>query len=142
MLQIGSQLGQAGCQLVSLTEQIDTTTAAGKMIFNMLSVLAQFQVDQISEYTKAGLAYLKERGIKGGGVVPYGYNVNRDRKLCPNAQEQEVIKKITKLHNSGQSYGSIAKQLNEGGIPTKLGNKWFTQTVKNVVLANLKTSKP
>ena len=49
---IGEQLDKAGADLVSLSEKIDTTSAAGKMIFRMLAVMADFEKDQISERTK------------------------------------------------------------------------------------------
>lgn len=44
-------LDAAGADLVSLSERIDTTTAAGKMVFRMLAVLCEFERDQISERT-------------------------------------------------------------------------------------------
>ena len=50
-LELGSRLAKAGADLVSLSEKIDTTSAAGKMIFRMLAVLAEFERDQISERT-------------------------------------------------------------------------------------------
>lgn len=49
---IDEQLDKAGADLVSLSEKIDTTSAAGKMIFRMLAVMAEFEKDQISERTK------------------------------------------------------------------------------------------
>lgn len=141
MIEIGSKLGQAGCDLVSLTEQIDTTTAAGKMIFNMLAVLGQFHVDLISEWTKMGLAKVKRDGRKTGGPTPFGYNVDEAGKLHPNLRERKVIGRIMKLHSTGMKYQTIGNQLNDQGIVTKTGRKWFSQTVKNVVLANTKTNK-
>lgn len=44
-LAISEQLGKAGADLVSLSEKIDTTGAAGKMMFRMLAVLAEFERD-------------------------------------------------------------------------------------------------
>jgi DNA invertase Pin-like site-specific DNA recombinase len=45
---------------------IDTTTAAGKMVFGIFAALAEFERDLISERTKAGLASARARGRKGG----------------------------------------------------------------------------
>lgn len=44
-------LDVAGADLVSLSERIDTTSAAGKMVFRMLAVLNEFEKDQVSERT-------------------------------------------------------------------------------------------
>jgi DNA invertase Pin-like site-specific DNA recombinase len=50
----------------SLQEQIDTTTAGGKLIFHIFASLAEFERDLIRERTKAGLAAARARGRKGG----------------------------------------------------------------------------
>lgn len=50
----------------SLSEAIDTTTAAGKMIFHMLAAFAEFERNLISERTKAGLKAARARGHRGG----------------------------------------------------------------------------
>lgn len=50
----------------SLTEQIDTTTPGGKLIFHVFGALAEFERDLIRERTKAGLAAARARGRLGG----------------------------------------------------------------------------
>lgn len=42
---------------MSLSEKIDTTTAAGRMVFRMLAVLAEFERDQVAERTRMALAH-------------------------------------------------------------------------------------
>ena len=55
-----------GIGFVSLKESIDTTTATGKLIFNIFASLAEFERDMISERTRAGLDAARARGRKGG----------------------------------------------------------------------------
>jgi DNA invertase Pin-like site-specific DNA recombinase len=50
----------------SLTENIDTTTSGGKLIFHIFGALAEFERDLIKERTQAGLDAARERGRKGG----------------------------------------------------------------------------
>src|SRR3954447_26659939 len=50
----------------SLTEQIDTTTSGGKLIFHIFGALAEFERDIIRERTAAGLAAARSRGRTGG----------------------------------------------------------------------------
>jgi DNA invertase Pin-like site-specific DNA recombinase len=50
----------------SVTEQIDTTTSSGKLIFHVFGALAEFERDLIRERTQAGLAAARARGRKGG----------------------------------------------------------------------------
>ena len=48
-IDLAEALSEKGADLVSLSEKIDTTTAAGKMVFRILAVLAEFERDQISD---------------------------------------------------------------------------------------------
>lgn len=53
-------------QFVSLKEQIDTATPTGKLLFTLMSAIAQFERDMIAERTKQGLAAARKRGRMGG----------------------------------------------------------------------------
>jgi DNA invertase Pin-like site-specific DNA recombinase len=66
LIEISEKLKEIGVELKSLKENIDTTTATGKLMFGMLAVLSQFERDIISERTKQGLEAARARGRKGG----------------------------------------------------------------------------
>lgn len=66
LLEVVERLTTAGIHLVSLKEQLDTTTATGKLMLTMLSALSQFERDLISERTKDGLKAARARGRNGG----------------------------------------------------------------------------
>lgn len=55
-----------GAEFISLNDSIDTTTAAGKALFGMLAVFAEFERNVIVERTHAGLAAARKRGRNGG----------------------------------------------------------------------------
>src|SRR5699024_10631750 len=57
---------EKGINFVSINENIDTTTGMGKLVFTIVSGLAQFERDIISERTKSGLDAARARGRKGG----------------------------------------------------------------------------
>jgi len=61
-----TQLQNKDIGFKSLTEQIDTTTSGGKLIFHIFGALAEFERDIIKERTKAGLIAARARGKKGG----------------------------------------------------------------------------
>ncbi|GHO71328.1 resolvase [Ktedonobacter sp. SOSP1-52] len=65
-----------GVDFISLTENIDTTTPGGKLIFHLMGALAEFERDLIRERTNAGLAVARARGRVGG----------RPRKLTSNGK--------------------------------------------------------
>ena len=69
-------LDHRGVDFISLTENIDTTTPGGKLIFHLMGALAEFERDLIRERTNAGLAAARARGRVGG----------RPRKLATNGK--------------------------------------------------------
>lgn len=60
------ELNDKGVNLVSLKENIDTTTATGKFMFSLMSALSQMERDLTVERVKEGLEAAKARGRKGG----------------------------------------------------------------------------
>ena len=66
LIDLMTQLNKEGIAFQSLTEQIDTTTSGGKLIFHIFGALAEFERELIRERTQAGLAAARARGRKGG----------------------------------------------------------------------------
>jgi len=66
LIEISNQLQTRNIQLISLTENIDTTTTTGKLFFHIFGALAEFERNLIIERTRAGLEAAKARGRKGG----------------------------------------------------------------------------
>ena len=133
-LAIAERLDKAGADLVSLTERIDTTSAAGKMVFRMLAVLAEFERDLISERTTAAMAHKRANGQRIGSI-PYGYDLDADGvNLRSNETEQAVIADIQRRRADGQTLHEIAVALTAQGAPTKAGNRrWAHQTVAQIL---------
>lgn len=75
-----------GVNLVSLKESIDTTSSTGKLLFTLISALAQFERDVIADRTREGLASARARGRKGGRPP-----INNDK-----------LRKALKLYHSGE----------------------------------------
>src|SRR4051812_30323764 len=66
LIELMTELEQAGIGFPSLTEAIDTTTSGGKLVFHIFGALAEFERNLIRERTKAGLDAARARGRKGG----------------------------------------------------------------------------
>lgn len=132
-LSISERLSKAGADLVSLTENIDTTTAAGKMIFRMLAVLAEFERDVISERTKTALRYKKQNGERTGGHVPYGFTAAPDGKLVRSPEEQKIIAEMSRARAIGWSDRKIAERFNASGISAKAGGKWSGKVIGRIL---------
>lgn len=131
MLQISDDLEKAGADLVSLTESIDTTNAAGKMVFRMLAVLNEFERDQVSERTKAALEHKKASGEKYG-TVPFGFK-EVDSRLEEVKEETAIVAEILAARERGLTLRAIADDLNQRGIKGKQGGKWYASTVRYLI---------
>lgn len=106
-------------QFIALDLGVDTTTATGEMVANMLAALAQWERRLISERTKDALAVAKAGGKKLGHSSP----------LSPQAR-----RRVLSLRRRGLSADSIAKRLNEGGVSTPSGQgRWHETTVQRVL---------
>lgn len=66
LIELVELMREKGVQLVSLKEQLDTSTPTGKLLFTLMSALAQFERDIIAERTREGLNAARARGRKGG----------------------------------------------------------------------------
>ena len=135
MLEIASGLEKKGADLVSLTEKIDTTTAAGRMVFRMLAVLSEFERDIISERTTTALAHKKAQG-QVYAALPLGY-ANADGKLVPIDEELLVVAEIRDMRGQGKTLRDIADDLNQRGIVGKRGGKYHASTIKAVLAKSL-----
>jgi DNA invertase Pin-like site-specific DNA recombinase len=65
--------------LLSVSEQIDTRSAAGRLVLNVLASVAQWEREAIVERTTVALAHKRSRGERVGSI-PYGYRVGPDRR--------------------------------------------------------------
>lgn len=66
LVQIVAELEQKGIGFESITERIETGSAAGKLVFHVFAALAEFERNLIRERTNAGLAAARARGRAGG----------------------------------------------------------------------------
>jgi DNA invertase Pin-like site-specific DNA recombinase len=83
--------------LRSLQESLDTTTANGRLFFTIMSALAAFERDLISERTKAGLAAARARGRKGGRppvMTPQKVEVAREMYASRQHTVEEIARTV------------------------------------------------
>lgn len=108
LLKVAEQLEKQGVELVSLQDNIDTTTPMGKAMFRMLSVLAELERDMIRERTKAGLEAARARGRKGGRPKKNTKKLLQALKMYET--KQFTIAEITEA--TGVSSSTLYRELN------------------------------
>mgnify|MGYP001159354753 CR=1 FL=1 len=133
LLAIADRVRTAGANMVSLQEQIDTTTAMGTFVFTLLSALCALERELVGERTRTALRHLRAEG-KAIGPTPYGFD-RQGEYLVENPAEQNVLARMAQSRGAGRSYHAIAVELNAKCIPTKQGHRWTRGRVRTVLLA-------
>jgi site-specific DNA recombinase len=122
-----------GKHLCSVTDYIDTRTAAGRMMFNINMLFAQYERELIGERTSNALQHKIKKGERTGRIR-FGYDLAEDEiMLVPNESEQQAIGLMVEWRQAGMSLRSIAEELSYMGIPTKDGKPWAHGTVRNIL---------
>jgi len=133
LLNLSERLAKQGANLVSLSENIDTTSAAGEMVFGVLAVLAQFERKLLGERLRTAFEYKRGKGEKTGGDVPFGYHA-KDGRLYHDEKEQAAVALILKLRKGGKSLRDICRSLELAGHRRKGGSqKWCAIAVSRVI---------
>jgi len=117
--------------LMSVSEQIDTSSAAGRLVLNVLTSVAQWERETTSERTKTALAHKKAQG-QHVGSAGFGYKMV-EKKLAQVQTEHETIAVIQALRNAGHTLQAIADYLNANGYQTQRGGKWYPTTITNIL---------
>lgn len=125
---IGELVAKKQADLVSLSEQVDTTTAAGRMMFQVMAVLAEFERNLVAERTSNSLQHKKHTRRKYTNKTPYGFEAI-DGRLVEVAKEAAVVAEIQAARASGMTLQAIANDLNGRDIPTKTGKQWQPATI-------------
>lgn len=111
-------LDQLECQIYSLKDQFDSSTAVGSFSMFLMANLAQFERKQIGERISANFLSRAKRGLYNGGSVPLGYKVsgNRDGRLDVVPSEAETVREIFKTFLTEGTLSSATKSLNKKKI--------------------------
>jgi len=137
MLEIEDKLKSKGVSLHSVKESLDTSSAIGRTVFQVLGLTSEWERDAIIERTRSGRIQRYKEGRWAGGKPPYGYSYNKDtKKLVINETEARVVRKIFEKYNSGSSLGAVADMLNRDGIKPryKTGKGWRPTAIRQVLI--------
>ncbi len=133
LAQVLEDLEGAGTAFRSATEPFDTTTPAGRMMVQLLAVVAEFERAVIIDRVIAGMERKAARGEWVAGARPFGYRIH-DSRLVPDETEAALVGVIFDLY-AWRRLGAhaIAARLNQAGHRARSGKAWGHTAVLTVL---------
>jgi site-specific DNA recombinase len=129
---IDSYFAPGKAALLSVSEQIDTRSAGGRLVLNVLASVSQWEREAIGERTSAAMQHLRSEGQYTGGAAPYGYTLQADGTLGENDAEQTIIRAARELRASGLSLRAVAAELAKRGHVSRTGKPFVACAVASM----------
>ena len=118
-----------GVSLVSVADSLDTRSAAGRLVLNIMVSVSQWEREAIGERTRDAMSHKRAKGERIG-TVPFGFRMAEDGTLLEeDPAEQDVLGRIRQLKAAGRTMREIADELNRQGYTTRRGTAWRFQYV-------------
>lgn len=138
LLEIEAKFRDIQVTLISITESIDTSTAFGRMVFQVLGSMAEWERESIIERTKSGRYARYREGKWGGGNTKYGYRYNPETKFLEiREDEASVVRLIYNLYVFDRlGNEQLARVINSDPNPkrTRRGNLWTSTTIGGILI--------
>lgn len=120
--------------LLSVAEQVDTRTAGGRLVLNVLGAVSQWEREAIGERTSAALQHKQAQGEYIGGAVPFGFRLDSGR-LIEHPAEQAAVRAARDLRSRGLSLRAVAANLEAQGIRSRAGRRLAPVQIARMVEA-------
>lgn len=137
LLELQEKLQDYNTSLYSVKEAIDTSTAIGRTVFQVLGLVSEWERDAIVERTKNGRLQRYKEGCWAAGKPSYGYAYNKEtKKLVINEAEERVVRRIFEQYVIGKSLTEVANMLNDEAIPARgsNGNGWRHGAIRDIIV--------
>lgn len=117
--------------LVSVSEHLDTQSAGGRLVVNMLGVVAQWEREAIAERTSLALSH-KRANRQVYGRTPFGYR-REGKNLVPHAPQLRALAEARLMNDRGHSLREIAERLTAMNVLPQGGGQWYPASVRAIL---------
>lgn len=137
LVQILEYLDKHKVALISVDDDIDTSSNAGRTFLMLAGVFAEMERENIVTQARSGMEKRAKEGYYNGGPAPIGYNYNKElRSLVINEKEAEIVRTIFRLYaDENYGYSKLCQFLNRNldKYGTKNSKSWSYSTVRQVL---------
>lgn len=126
------RIENAGGAFISVADNFDLSTSAGKLMFNMMGSVAEFERDRIIEAWDASNRSAIERGIHFTNRPPFGYQRGEDRRLVPEPARALLVRELFQRRAARDSWRAIAAWLNDS-YPREDNRAWTSRNIATMV---------
>jgi site-specific DNA recombinase len=155
LLRLTEFFNKYGVSFVSISDNIDTSTAMGRAMQNLLGVFAQLEREVTAERVATDMRHRANKGKWNGGVIPYGYttqsllkqkyeesgiDISKALEICPELKklfidpdESEIVKWVYETYIKTNSIRNTTIKLNEIGVKTRKGELWAKTTIHRIL---------
>ncbi|UCG68391.1 MAG: recombinase family protein, partial [Thermoplasmata archaeon] len=132
-MEMMDNLRKWGKEFSSMQESLDTSTAMGRFVVDIIQRIAQLESEQIGERVYVGM---KQKAATEGGILgfahPYGYDYE-DGELIVNDYEANVVKLMFNMYLHGDGTLKIAEELDRLEYKTKRNGVWSSRTIGKIL---------
>ena len=120
--------------LLSVADNIDTRTAAGRLVLNVLASVSQWEREAIGERTRDAMAHKRANSERTSLHAPYGFQVAEDGKtLVADDAEQALLAAIQDARQRGLSQRAVVAELARQGFTTRRGTPMSLMQVQRIM---------
>ena len=124
-----------GVTLISVAESLDTGSAAGRLVLNIMTAVSQWEREAIGERTRDAMHHKQSKGERVGNI-PYGCRLAADGvHVEDDPGEQAIAAEIRRLRSTGMALRGIAVALNHRAYRTRRGTAWRLESVARILKA-------
>jgi len=129
------RLNEAGARLVSVEDNFDGSTPMGRFAIGILTLIAELELDRITESWAAAVQAAVARGVHISATPPAGYRRDEESgRLVVVEKDAAVIRELFHRRANGASWTSLADFLTESGVKSsKGGDAWSVMGVSRLI---------
>jgi len=139
-MELSAMFAERGVSLVSVTQQIDTSSSMGRMLVNLLMSFAQYERETTSDRIRDKLAASRKKGMWTGGVVPYGYKTVDHRLVVDDENAAKVLFAFQR-YSHNHSFLQTARDLREAYGKRSPNSEWSVMNVRSMLTQAIPAGK-